>query len=66
MICTVCYKVDMINCGVFFSGLTDCKVIVLGLVVIVLRTPACLSDGSENVAKNCAMRTIVAAQQKMD
>lgn len=50
VICAVCYKVDIISDGAFFSILTYCKVIVLGLMVIVLRTPVRLSDGSEDVA----------------
>lgn len=48
VICTICYKLDVINDGVFFSILTYGKVIVLGLMVIALRTPARLSDSGEN------------------
>lgn len=48
MICTICYKADVINYGIFFSILTYGKVIVLGFTVLALRTQPALSDSDVN------------------
>lgn len=47
-ICTVCCKMDFINYGMFFSILTYGKVIVLGFMVIALRTQPALSESDGN------------------
>lgn len=48
VICTVCYKMGLISDGVCFSILAYGTVIVLGLMVIALRTPARVSDRDES------------------